>query len=495
MLKSALVATFYVNPVVGNDTHTGTQFTPFRSLTRALRETTIPKIIKLTNGTYSTASGEVFPLYIPTGVVLIGNETTKGEGIVIMGSGKYRSPSFGVQNITMLLLGDAQLKGVTITNTTPKGTGVWIESTSPTLANNTFSHCSREGVFVSGTAKAVIIDNVFVQNAASGLVMARNSKGDVLRNVLQKNTLGIAVSDFATPMIANNKLSENRTAIALSRNARPILRHNLIANNTQTGLLIHGNASPDLGTNHDPGGNIFHESGQFDVQNFTSIKLISAGNQLSPIKINGLLEFTAVNHQVDLPVYTDILGHWAEKFIWALASMNLTHVFADCRYQPDQPITRAQYSALVAAAFNPEPRRAAPNFTDVPKDSSSYRSIQIAAQGGFVGGKSDGTFRPHQNVQRLQVIVSLVSGLELPPDQTNPLLDYSDFDTIPKSARTAVATAIRHKILVNHPDTQQIKPFEDAKRGEVAAMVYQALVAIGQTLAINSPYINSLFTD
>ena len=495
MVKSTLQATFYVNPVVGSDTYTGTQLTPFRSLTHALRETTIPKIIQLAKGIYSIATGEVFPLVIPTGVVVMGNETTKGKGIVILGSGKYKSPSFGVQNITMCLLDDAQLKGVTITNTTPKGTGVWIESTVPTLANNTFTNCSREGVFVSGTAKAVILDNVFVQNAASGLVMARNSTGDVLRNVVQKNTLGIAVSDFATPMIANNKLSENRTAIALSRNARPILRHNLIANNTQTGLLIHGNASPDLGTSQNPGGNIFHDNGQFDVQNFTSIKLISAGNQLSPIKINGLLEFIAVNSHVDLPMYTDIVGHWAEKFIWALASMNLTQVFADCRYQPDQPITRAQYSALVATAFNPEPKRPAPDFTDVPKDSSAYRSIQIAAQGGFVGGKSDRTFRPHQNVQRLQVIVSLVSGLGLPLTQIDTLLNYSDFDTIPNSARAAVATAIQHKILVNHPDPKQIKPFQDATRGEVAVMVYKALVAIGQTPAINSPYINSLFTD
>jgi parallel beta-helix repeat protein len=147
--------------------------------------TTTPKIIQLAPGTYTTASGEVFPLVISASVIVVGHEATKGQGIVISGSGEYKSESFGVQKITLLLLDDAQLLGVTVINPMEKGTGVWIESTaqqfeepaSPTLANNTFIKCGREGVFVSGSAKPLIQDNVFVQNGIGGLVMARNSKG------------------------------------------------------------------------------------------------------------------------------------------------------------------------------------------------------------------------------------------------------------------------------------------------------------------------------
>ncbi len=74
---------------------------------------------------------------------MVGNEANNGQLTVITGSGEYQSPTFGLQNITLLLLGDASLLGVTVSNPIARGTGIWIESTNPTLANNTFSKCGR----------------------------------------------------------------------------------------------------------------------------------------------------------------------------------------------------------------------------------------------------------------------------------------------------------------------------------------------------------------
>ncbi|MCP6762488.1 MAG: S-layer homology domain-containing protein [Fischerella sp. CENA71] len=694
MVSSTLIATIYVNPMTGNDANAGSRLVPYKTLTRALKAAKTAMIIQLAPGNYSSANGEIFPLIVPAGVMVVGNEATKGQAIVISGSGEYQSESFGLQNITLLLLDNASLMGVTVTNSITKGTGIWIESTAPTLANNSLIKCGREGVFVSGTAKPAILDNIFAENGASGLVMARNSKGEVLRNVVQKNAIGIAISDFAAPLIANNKLSENQTAIALSRDARPVLRQNVIEKSSQGGLLVNGNAIPDLGSTQDPAGNIFRDNSGFDVQNATSAKLVSAGNLLNPVGIKGLVELSAtvedtakptsvntsfadmsghwavafvevllnkglisgfgdgtfkpeapitraqyaaviaktfelplknkyskftdikpdfwaaaaidraasmgfisgfpdntfrpgqnltkiqaivsivnglqlsggnpnvltvyrdraqipsyateavaiatqkllvvnypqteildplrditraevvaliyqalvtsgkqkpiispyiVNPDVDIPSFTDLKGHWAEGFIRALVSMNLTRGFADGSYQPNQPMTRAQYAALVTAAFNPTAKRSAPEFTDVPKNFWAYKAIQQAAQGGFVGGFNDRTFRPQQNVQRLQVIVSLVNGLSLPAANADVLSGFSDRNSIPDYARTAVATATLQKIIVNYPDTKQIAPTKEATRAEVAAFVYQALVAIGRSPNINSPYIVSPF--
>lgn len=507
MVNSTLVVTLYVNPMIGNDTNTGSRLSPFKSLTRALKVTKIPTIIHLESGTYNAASGEVFPLIIPGGAKVVGDEANKGAGIVISGSGEYQSPSFGIQNITLLLVDNASLLGVTVTNPSPKGTGIWVESATPTLANNTLSDCGREGIFTTGTAKPAILDNIFVQNTASGLVMAGHSQGEVLGNVFQRNPLGIAISDFAAPAIANNKLSENRTAIALSRNAQPVLRQNLIAKNTQGGLLVNGNAVPDLGNTQDSADNIFRDNSEFDLYNTTTQKLVSVGNQLNPSLVKGLVELLPSNQvavstsssnaptksppqklpassPLRIPVSPQLDGHWAEPFIQALVSMDLTHAFADGSYQPDKPMTRAQYAVLVAIAFNPFPKISAPDFTDVLKDFWAYSAIQIAASGGFVGGFSDRTFRPDQNVQRLQVIVSLVNGLGLPAVDSDVLEVYSDRHTIPDYARKAVATATQRGIVVNHPDPQVLAPSRSATRAEVAAMVYQALVAIGRTSAI-----------
>lgn len=504
MVNFTLVVTLYVNPMTGNDTNSGSRLSPFKSLTRALKVTKISTIIHLELGTYSAASGEVFPLIIPEKATVVGNEANKGVGIVISGSGEYQSPSFGMQNITFLLLDNASVLGVTITNPSVKGTGIWIESAAPTLANNTLSDCGREGVFTTGTAKPAILNNIFVQNTASGLVIAGHSQGEVLGNVFQRNPLGIVISDFAAPTIANNKLSENRTAIALSRNAQPVLRRNLIVKNTQGGLFVNGNAIPDLGNTGDPGDNIFRDNSEFDLYNATTQKLVPVGNQLNPSLVKGLVELipaslvTVSNSFSDisteflsqkLSAFPELDGHWAKPFIQALVSMDLTHAFADGSYQPDKPMTRAQYADLVAIAFNPFPKISAPDFTDVPKDFWAYSAIQMAASGGFVGGFSDRTFRPDQNVQRLQVIVSLVNGLGLSAVDSDILEVYSDRHTIPDYARKAVATATQRGIVVNYPDPKLLAPSRSATRAEVAAMVYQALVAIGRTSAIKSVYV------
>jgi parallel beta-helix repeat protein len=494
MVNSTLVTTLYVNSVQGKDANTGSRLSPFKSLTRALKASTKSTIIQLGPGTYSAASGEVFPLIIPAGVIVVGKEATKGAGIVIIGNGTYESPSFGMQNITLLLLEDASLSGVTVTNTTSKGTGVWIESTAPTVSNNTFINCAREGVFTTGTAKPAILDNVFLQNAASGLTMARNSKGEVLRNVFQKNSLGIAISDFAAPLVANNKLSENQTAIALSRDARPVLRQNQLTNNTQGGLLVNGNAIPDLGSTQDSAGNVFRDNKEFDLQNATSQQLVSVGNQLNPIRVKGPVDFLSAAVEVPSQVsvgtsFYDLGGHWAVAFVEALVTKGLISGFPDGTFAPNAPITRAQYAAIIAKTFPPPNGSKASNFTDIKADYWAASAILRAANMGFVSGFPDGTFRPEQNLTKIQAIVSIVNGLKWSGGNSNVLTVYRDRTQIPSYATNAVAVATQKLLVVNYPQAEQLEPLRDISRAEVAAIIYQALVAIGQEKAIPSPYI------
>ena len=141
------MATLYVNPQTGSDAAAGSQSAPFKTIARAISRAASGTVIQLAAGTYSAASGEQFPLEIPSGVKVIGNEANKGSGTLIQGSGKFVSPTAASQNITLLLATDAELRGVTVTNLDIRGTGVWMESTSPTVANCTFTLCKREGVF------------------------------------------------------------------------------------------------------------------------------------------------------------------------------------------------------------------------------------------------------------------------------------------------------------------------------------------------------------
>src|SRR6476469_5986400 len=219
------MTTLYVNPATGSDSAVGSQSAPFKTIARAIARAASGTTIQLAPGTYSAASGEKFPLEIPSGVKVIGNEANKGRGILIQGSGKFVSPTAGDQNITILLATNSELRGVTVTNLDSRGTGVWIESTSPTLANCTFTQCKREGIFATGTANPAILDNIFMENSAAGIITAGTAKGAIRRNIFQKTGFGISLQAQSAPLIADNQILENLSGIVLAGESQPILRN------------------------------------------------------------------------------------------------------------------------------------------------------------------------------------------------------------------------------------------------------------------------------
>ncbi|GAB4176814.1 MAG: hypothetical protein Fur006_08060 [Coleofasciculaceae cyanobacterium] len=487
-------STLYVNPLTGKDSGTGNSQSPFKTLTRALAAASSGTTIQLSAGTYNASGGETFPLVVPTGVMVVGHEPSKGKGIAIVGSGKYTSPTFNQQNITLRLETKAQLRGVTVTNPVEKGTAVWVESTAPIIANNTLTGCGREGVFVTGTGKPQILDNIFTQNASSGVFLVRNAKGEVRRNLCQKTGYGIAMSDSAAPLVTDNNLVGNHSGIVLSRGAKPVLRRNLIEKNTNGGLVITGDARPDLGSSQDPAGNILRDNGQVDLQNSTSLALVSVGNQLNPARISGpiTLRSAQVPAAMTGPTqFSDLSNHWAIPFIQGLVTRGLILGFPDGTFKPEASMTRAEYAAIIAKTFDLPRQRgtATGGFTDVPADFWASSAIRVAAGMGFISGFPDGTFRPQQNLTRVQALVSLVSGLGLSGGNPNLLVFYSDRAQIPSYATDAIATATQRRLVVNYPKSNQLEPMRNITRAEITALIYQALVATGRAEATVSPYI------
>ena len=545
----------YVNPSTGNDSASGSQVTPLKTITKAIQQATAGSSIRLIPGTYNATTGEVFPLVIPSNVTIVGDESQKGKGIQITGSGRFLSASFGGQNVTFKLESLSSLKGVTITNNESRGTGVWIESTNPTVMNCTFVNCQREGIFATGTAKPIVTDCVFFQNAAAGISIVREAKGEYRNNVCQNTGYGIAVGDNAAPLLVGNRVFENRSGIVLSRAARPVLRNNIIERNTETGLVILETCTPDLGNPQEPGGNAIRDNGEVDLQNATNpqVTIVSVGNQLNPARLQGAIELLAnevppisTNPPIattppvtpppissnppivtppitTLPITTnppkvdppkvdppfnpdpviivdpvvgtpsiapsDIQGHWAEAFIQSLINKQFVSGFPDGSFKPETVLTRAQFAAVLAKTFDLPAKRQPTTFADVPSSFWGAAAIAKANSMGFIAGFPDGTFRPGQNLTRVQAIVALVNGLGLSGGALNVLSTYSDRTGIPSYAIDSVSTATQRGIVVNYPNLKQLNPNRDMTRAEFAGVMYQALVAINRTPAIASNYI------
>ena len=487
----------YVNPITGKDgTDAGvTEVTPYKTITYALSQAKANTIIQLAPGSYIKDNGEVFPLDIKQGVTLRGDEATKGQTTVIIGSGSFISPTIAGQNVTILAENDSRISGVTVTNPNSRGTAVWVESTNPTIENNTFSNSKREGVFVTGTGAPKIQNNLFTKNDANGIAMIRSAQGEVRNNRFETTGFGLAIGDQAAPLVSDNNIVQNNDGIVINGTARPVLRNNVIAFNRDNGVVATQNGQPDLGTTDNPGKNLIRNNGQtqpklyFDLDNASSNTVAAVGNDIDPSRIFGKVDFVAAS--TGKVVFSDVEG-WAQPYIQALASQNIIAGFPDGSFRPNDPVTRAQFAAIINKAFSPPAKQAGKEFTDVSTDFWAYKAIQSAYRGEFVAGYPDRTFKPGQQIPRVQALVSLANGLVLTSNNPNALSVYTDASQIPSYATSAVAAATQRQLVVNYPTLSQLNPNRNATRAEVSAFVYQALVNAGKAQVIQSPYLVQL---
>ena len=190
--------------------------------------------------------------------------------------------------------------------------------------------------------------------------------------------------------------------------------------------------------------------------------------------------------------FPDIQTHWALDFIQGLLNLGLVQGDDAGHFNPAQPMTRAQFAALVSRAFAPAPRRPAQSFRDVPVNYWGASAIQTAYRGGFLSGFPDQTFGPDNPLLRAQVWVALISGLALLPNQPGNLRlleRYRDRAQIPDYAVNAIAKATQLNLVVNVPDIAQLHPNRVASRADVCAAVYQALVLQLRAPRIDNPFI------
>lgn len=291
--QTSTTKVIYVNPNIGTDTVAdNSQSTPYRTIAYAMQQASSGTAIQLASGSYTNKNGEIFPIVVKQGVILRGDESTKGLTIKIIGGGYYISPTLSAQNVTVRAEKDSEISGLSITNPNTRGTGLWIESSNPTVKNNTFSNSNREGIFLSGTANPKIEDNIFTKNLGNGISIAKMSAGEIRNNVIDNTGIGIVVSESASPAIAQNRILKNRQGVDVGGDATPLLRNNIIENNRENGVVATGNAGPNLGTKESPGQNRIRNNGQYDIYNVTRNNTIFAiGNDIDLKRISGRVDF------------------------------------------------------------------------------------------------------------------------------------------------------------------------------------------------------------
>ena len=184
-------------------------------------------------------------------------------------------------------------------------------------------------------------------------------------------------------------------------------------------------------------------------------------------------------------------NYWAYPFIQGLATQNVIAGFPDGSFRPEQPVTRAEFAAMLQKAFKPNAARqlSSSGFADVPSNYWAAAAIKAAYEGGFLAGYPNNLFLPNQTIPKVQAITGLASGLGLTPkgSAVNVVNTYyTDAGQIPTYAINQVAAATQDHLVVNYPDVKMLDPGGSLSRAQAAADIYQALVALGQQPPIAS---------
>ncbi len=185
-------------------------------------------------------------------------------------------------------------------------------------------------------------------------------------------------------------------------------------------------------------------------------------------------------------MFSDIDNHWIKDGILQLAQRNLVTGYPDKTFRPNAEINRAEFATLMCNVFPDAKRVREPiPFQDVFPEYWGYNAIQTASYKGFFAGYPDGTFRPLQQITRVQTLVVITNYLQYVFwSWIEQQLDkfFIDAQIIPNYATALVAESIRHALIVNYPNIQELRPNENATRGEVAALLCRVLDLAGVPL-------------
>jgi len=184
----------------GSDANPGTRALPFKTVTFAMTQATSGATVQVLPGIYDTLNNqETFPIVVPAGVLLIGDEANKGVGTSIYGGGLAPGSAPGMAGVALLPGTGSTIAGFTITNDDPSFVnrrGVMLGNSSVTLRNNTVTGAVHAyGVYVDASTNHVITGNRIVDNGPSsgeGLAFVGGGAGSkVENNVITGNGFGI----------------------------------------------------------------------------------------------------------------------------------------------------------------------------------------------------------------------------------------------------------------------------------------------------------------
>ncbi len=163
-------------------------------------------------------------------------------------------------------------------------------------------------------------------------------------------------------------------------------------------------------------------------------------------------------------------AHWSAPYLDQLVDWGVMR--ADQTGNPDTPLTRAEFMAIINRAYGYKEVGPMP-FEDVSKSDWFYDDVAIAYNAGYMKGTSKTTAAPNSRLTREQAICILGRNMML-KETPGEDLAFADSRSISGWARGMVKTAVNNYIVTGYPD-DTFRPQANITKGQMAVLVTQCV--------------------
>lgn len=183
-------------------------------------------------------------------------------------------------------------------------------------------------------------------------------------------------------------------------------------------------------------------------------------------------------------VFTDITEEYkfAETAIYELAKLGIIQGVGEDKFAPGDEFTRAQFCTIIVKALGYELGEYSNRFTDVNANDWFAPYVEAAVREGLFAGYTDGTFKPHQKINReeLATVVgraAVLAGIVEQEKMNKFVMEKSNFedkDEVSSWAAHQVAWLEAQGVFKGVAEAK-FEPKKVVNRAEAALIVYNVL--------------------
>lgn len=175
--------------------------------------------------------------------------------------------------------------------------------------------------------------------------------------------------------------------------------------------------------------------------------------------------------------FTDLAGYeWANDAIYSLVDEGVLNGYGDKTFKPGENVTRAEFSKMIANAFQLTLGSYAVNFSDVTSQDWYAESLKLTSTNLIVRGYEDNTFRGDDPITREELCAITIRTMKhIGVDVPAAMPAFADNDDVSTWAKPDVGSLAYIQVIQGKGENI-FAPQDNANRAEAAKIVYGALM-------------------